>query len=65
MLLMLQQYTTSLSKPRSNLRCIDFDLPQTVMGELDAISKIPFGFPMDFIQSKGVQEIIYGSFDVR
>lgn len=48
-----------------NLKCLEFDLPAAAMQELDEISKIPYGFPMDFINSKGVQEMIYGKFDIR
>lgn len=45
-----------------NLQCIDNALMQDFLERLNEVSKITYGFPMDFIDSPGVQDIVYGPF---
>ena len=48
------------SQAIDNLGCLDFELTPDYMQRLDDVSKIPLGFPYDFIDSDMVREFIYG-----
>jgi len=43
-----------------SLGCLDFDLPEEAIQRLDAISRIPLGFPHEFLDSAPIREIVYG-----
>jgi aryl-alcohol dehydrogenase-like predicted oxidoreductase len=43
-----------------NLGCLDFRLTQDQMKLLDDASKIRLGFPLDFLKSPGVRNLIFG-----
>lgn len=42
------------------LGCLDFEILETQMQELNEISRIPLGFPSDFTQNKHVKRVIFG-----
>ncbi|MDQ6722998.1 MAG: aldo/keto reductase, partial [Thermoproteota archaeon] len=48
------------SQIKDNLACLEFELSNEQLRRLNEISKIELGFPHDFLNSKMVNEIIYG-----
>jgi aryl-alcohol dehydrogenase-like predicted oxidoreductase len=45
---------------KENIASVDFELPDEHMRRLDDLSKIPLGFPHDFLASRMVREHMYG-----
>ncbi len=43
-----------------NLRCLEVDLSPEQNERLDDISRVELGFPHDFLESSGVQDVIFG-----
>ena len=44
-----------------NLKCLEFEIDQDILKELDEISAIEMGFPHDFLKTERVEQIIYGN----
>lgn len=53
-----------LEQLKDNLTCLDVELNQDQLNRLEQVSKIELGFPHDFIQGKGVQDILYSDFKI-
>ena len=47
---------------KDNLDCLNFELTEDHLNQLDEISAIKLGFPHDFLNSDSVKEIIFGNF---
>jgi aryl-alcohol dehydrogenase-like predicted oxidoreductase len=43
-----------------SLGCLDFELPEDTHQRLEMISRIPLGFPHEFLDSAPIREIVYG-----
>ena len=43
-----------------SLGCLDFVLPPDAIARLDAVSRIPLGFPHEFLDLSPIREIVYG-----
>ncbi len=50
----------SVQQLKENLGCLDFELGDEQMKELDGISAVDLGFPHDFLQSEVPRELVYG-----
>jgi aryl-alcohol dehydrogenase-like predicted oxidoreductase len=49
---------------KDNLSCLDYNLDEEAMGDLDEISRIELGFPHDFLESEIPKDLVYaGTFD--
>ncbi|HEY0579822.1 MAG TPA: aldo/keto reductase, partial [Candidatus Nitrosocosmicus sp.] len=53
------------SQIKDNIECIEFELSNEQLKRLDEISRIELGFPHDFLNSKMVNEIIYGNISIH
>jgi aryl-alcohol dehydrogenase-like predicted oxidoreductase len=53
------------SQIKDNIECIEFELSNEQLKRLDEISRIELGFPHDFLNSKMVNEIIYGDISIH
>jgi aryl-alcohol dehydrogenase-like predicted oxidoreductase len=53
------------SQIKDNIECIEFGLTNEQLKRLDEISRIELGFPHDFLNSKMVNEIIYGDISIH
>jgi aryl-alcohol dehydrogenase-like predicted oxidoreductase len=42
------------------IKAIDLQIPESIMSELNEVSKIELGFPHDFLASDGVKQILFG-----
>ena len=45
---------------KDNLGCLDFELSKEYLTELEDISKIPLGFPLEFSKRNRFKQLIYG-----
>lgn len=54
-----------LAQLQDNLDCVNVNLTTEHFSRLEEVSKIDLGFPHEFIARKGVQDIIYGTFDIE
>lgn len=50
------------SQLEENLGCLQVTIPKDLMEELHDISRIELGFPHDFFQLPGVQNVLFGDF---
>jgi aryl-alcohol dehydrogenase-like predicted oxidoreductase len=44
-----------------SLGCLDFELPGDATDRLDSVSRIPLGFPHDFLSLETIRAIVYGN----
>lgn len=49
-----------VSQIEDSLRCLSITLSESHLQRLDEVSKIELGFPHDFLNAPGTQEVIYG-----
>jgi aryl-alcohol dehydrogenase-like predicted oxidoreductase len=47
---------------KDSLNCINFEIPPAQMQELTEVSAIDLGFPHDFLESRGVQDVLFADF---
>jgi aryl-alcohol dehydrogenase-like predicted oxidoreductase len=43
-----------------SMGCLDFELPDETCSRLDEVSRVPLGFPHDFLALDSIREIVYG-----
>ncbi|GAB4334596.1 MAG: aldo/keto reductase [Flammeovirgaceae bacterium] len=51
-----------LSQLEDNLGCLKIQIPLELMNELNEVSKIDLGFPHEFFNTSGVQNVLFGDF---
>lgn len=64
----MQQYHNSIPiigsrKPEQindSLQAVNFEIPQNLMEQLDAVSEISLGFPHDFLKQEHVKNLLFG-----
>jgi aryl-alcohol dehydrogenase-like predicted oxidoreductase len=47
---------------KDSLNCLNFEIPAAEMEELSQVSEIDLGFPHDFLNSPGVQDVMFADF---
>jgi aryl-alcohol dehydrogenase-like predicted oxidoreductase len=50
----------TLDQLKENLGCLGVDLPAKAMERLEEVSRVPLGFPGEFLQSPLVQDLVFG-----
>lgn len=45
---------------KDNLGCLDFELPPEHLERLDEVSRVPLGFPHDFLNRENVRHLVFG-----
>jgi len=50
----------TVAQIKENLDCLDLTLSQDVLNRLDGVSRVPLGFPMDFLKLESVLYQTYG-----